>query len=117
MATKKNESKSVIEVTDARAYPVKGIKGSSLLAFASAELGHAFAITGIRVIEGKEGVFVAMPSRNIAKEGAEAEWKDIAFPITAAMREAVSEAVLGAYADATNGKGKKAAPAKKKGKR
>ena len=41
--------------------------GKSLLATASVTLGGCFAVQGIQVREGKNGVFVSMPQRKDAK--------------------------------------------------
>ena len=50
----------------------------------------------IKVIEGNEGLFIAMPSRK-TKEG---EYKDIAHPINSDTRKELSVAVLKAYDEA-----------------
>ena len=65
----------------------------SLLATASVTLGGCFAVQGIQVREGKNGVFVSMPQRKDAK----GEYRDICFPTTAEMRQAINAAVLGEY--------------------
>ena len=65
----------------------------SLLATASLTLGVSFAVQGIQVREGKNGVFVSMPQRKDAK----GEYRDICFPTTAEMRQAINAAVLGEY--------------------
>ena len=67
--------------------------GKSLLATASVTLGGCFAVQGIQVREGKNGVFVSMPQRKDAK----GEYRDICFPTTAEMRQAINVAVLGEY--------------------
>ena len=67
--------------------------GKSLLATASVTLGGCFAVCGIQVREGKNGVFVSMPQRKDAK----GEYRDICFPTTAEMRQAINAAVLGEY--------------------
>ena len=67
--------------------------GKSLPATASVTLGGCFAVCGIQVREGKNGVFVSMPQRKDAK----GEYRDICFPTTAEMRQAINAAVLGEY--------------------
>ena len=52
-----------------------------------------FAVCGIQVREGKNGVFVSMPQRKDTK----GEYRDICFPTTAEMRQAINAAVLGEY--------------------
>lgn len=52
-----------------------------------------FVVHDVRVVEGPNGLFVAMPSRKTP----EGEFKDIAHPISAAAREVIQRAVLEAY--------------------
>ena len=67
--------------------------GKSLLATASVTLGGCFAVCGIQVREGKNGVFVSMPQR----KDASGRYHDVCFPTTAEMRNAINAAVLGEY--------------------
>ena len=60
---------------------------------ASVTIGGCFAVRGIQVREGKNGLFVSMPQRKDAK----GEYRDICFPTTAEMRKAINDAVLGEY--------------------
>lgn len=53
---------------------------------------ECFLITGIKVIDGKNGLFVTMPNRKIGEE-----YKDIAFPITKDFREELYNEILGEY--------------------
>lgn len=62
-------------------------------AFASITIDEVFVIHDLRIIEGQNGLFVAMPSRKTA----EGEYKDIAHPITTEAREMIQTAVLEAY--------------------
>lgn len=66
---------------------------TKLRAVASVTIDYSFVIHDIKVIEGTDGLFIAMPSRK-TKEG---EYKDIAHPINAATRQELSDAVLNAY--------------------
>ena len=66
---------------------------TKLRAVASVTIDDSFVIHDIKVIEGTDGLFIAMPSRK-TKEG---EDKDIAHPINAATRQELSDAVLNAY--------------------
>lgn len=79
----------------ARVYPVNDPKQErgSVLANASVDLGGCFAVTGIKIVEGKDGPFVAMPQRM----GRDKKYRDICFPTTAAMREAINTVVMDAY--------------------
>ena len=81
----------------ATVYPTKDPKQEkgSILAYAKVDLGGCFAVSGIKIVEGKEGPFVAMPSQ----KGRDGKYHDICCPTTAEMREAVSAVVMDAYRD------------------
>ena len=65
-------------------------------AIASANLDDCFAVKNIRVIEGKNGLFVSMPSY----KGADGEYHDLCFPTTPEMRKQLNNAVEEAYKQA-----------------
>mgnify|MGYP000211285527 FL=1 len=85
-----NEKTGALDMT-VKVHPVRDNK--SLLATASVTIGGCFAVRGIQVRDGKNGVFVSMPQRKDAK----GEYRDICFPTTAEMRQAINAAVLGEY--------------------
>ncbi len=87
---------------DVRAYPIAEPKGN-VIAFASVTIEDMFAVNNIRIVNSAKGPFVAMPQIK-----ANGEYRDICFPVTAALRSQLNEAVLNAYADALE----KSAPAK-----
>ena len=60
---------------------------------ASVLIDDCFAIHDIRIIEGNDGLFIAMPSR----QKANGEYRDIAHPINAETREKIQKAILEAY--------------------
>lgn len=62
-------------------------------AYGQVTLDDSVVITGIKVIEGKNGLFVGMP--NYQRE--DGEYKDIAFPITSDMHEKLKNSVLAKY--------------------
>ena len=66
---------------------------SRMKAIASVLLDDEFAVHDIKVIEGDQGVFIAMPS----KKNASGEYKDIAHPINTEARKKLSDAVIDAY--------------------
>ena len=76
----------------AKVFPVKEPR-ENLLAFASLNLGNSFAVQGVKVLQGKNGPFVAMPQMKNSK----GEWHDIAFPTTKERREAVNKVVQEEY--------------------
>lgn len=62
-------------------------------ASASVNLNGSFAIRGLKVMEGANGLFVSMPSYRTGN----GEYKDICFPCTKEARSQLNEAVLHAY--------------------
>ena len=69
---------------------------SKVKAYASANIGGAFAIHGIRIVDSQKGLFVQMPQRSYEKDGA-TKYEDIFHPITADARTELNGAVLSAY--------------------
>ena len=65
----------------------------NLKAIASVNLDDCFAVKNLKVVEGRNGLFVSMPSYR----GQDDEYHDICFPITAEMRTQLNDAVIGAY--------------------
>lgn len=65
-------------------------------AIASVTFDECFVVHDIKVIDGSNGMFVAMPSRKMG----EGDFRDIAHPIQQFMRDMIREAVLKAYDDA-----------------
>ena len=80
-----------MEITDIRIKKVTG--ESKMKAVASVTFDNAFAVHDVKVIEGPEKLFVAMPSRRTP----DGEYRDIAHPINSDMRHALESRVLAAY--------------------
>ncbi|KIL52453.1 MULTISPECIES: septation regulator SpoVG [Jeotgalibacillus] len=80
-----------MEVTDVRLRRVK--TDSRMRAIASITLDNEFVVHDIRVIDGNNGLFVAMPS----KRTPDGEFRDIAHPINSGTREMIQESVLEEY--------------------
>lgn len=68
----------------------------SLRALAAVKVCDAVFLTGLRVIEGKNGLFVSMPS----KKNKAGEYQDIFFPASKAMRDELQAVVIAAYHEA-----------------
>lgn len=68
-------------------------EGSRMKGIASVLLDDSFAVHDIRIIEGDNGLFIAMPSRKTAT-GA---YRDIAHPINPEVRSMFEDAILDAY--------------------
>ena len=71
-------------------------EGSRMKGIASVVLDDSFAVHDIRIIEGDNGLFIAMPSRKTAAGG----YRDIAHPINPEVRAMFEEAILDAYENA-----------------
>ncbi|MBE3597135.1 MAG: septation regulator SpoVG [Hydrogenibacillus sp.] len=80
-----------MEITDVRLRPVQS--EGRMKAIASVTFDHEFVVHDIRVIDGTNGLFVAMPSKRMP----DGEFRDIAHPISAATREKIQSAVLKVY--------------------
>ena len=68
-------------------------EGSRMRGIASILLDDSFAVHDIRIIEGDNGLFIAMPSRKTATGG----YRDIAHPINPEVRKQFEDAILEAY--------------------
>ncbi|MGE5591753.1 MAG: septation regulator SpoVG [Bacillota bacterium] len=80
-----------MEVTDVRVRRVAA--EGRMRAFASVTLDDQFVVHDIRVVDGNNGLFVAMPSKKLPS----GDYRDVAHPITSAMRQQMQERVLAAY--------------------
>ncbi|MBR2616639.1 MAG: septation regulator SpoVG, partial [Clostridia bacterium] len=87
-------------ITDVRSRMVKK-EDSKLKAVASITIDDCFVIHDIKIIEGMEGPFVAMPNRKTS----EGEYKDIAHPIQTDTREMLVARILNAYNEKTKNGG------------
>lgn len=67
-------------------------------AVVSVTLDNMLVIHDIKIIEGVEKMFIAMPSR----KNAEGEYKDIVHPITSQLRETLQSAILAKYEEILN---------------
>ena len=79
-----------MEITQVKIFPVQEEK---LKAFVSIVFDHCFMVNDIKVIQGKDGLFLSMPSRR-KKSG---EFKDVAHPLNNETRRMIEERVLSEY--------------------
>lgn len=80
-----------MQITDVRLRRVNS--DGRMKAIASITIDNEFVVHDIRVIDGNNGMFVAMPS----KRTPDGEFRDIAHPISSETREKIQSAVLDAY--------------------
>ncbi|WP_054709739.1 septation regulator SpoVG [Shouchella patagoniensis] len=80
-----------MEITDVRLRRVN--TEGRMRAIASITMDQEFVVHDIRVIDGNNGLFVAMPS----KRTPDGEFRDIAHPISSKTREKIQVAVIKEY--------------------
>lgn len=83
-----------MEITDVRVRRVS--KEGKMRAIVSVTIDNEFAVHDIKVIEGDNGIFIAMPSRKTA----DGEFRDIAHPINSDARKKLQDAILKGYEEA-----------------
>ena len=65
----------------------------TLKAFCDLAIGKAFLVKGLRVVHGKNGLFVSMPRQ----KGKDSNWYDIVATMTKEAKQGVEQVVLEAY--------------------
>ena len=86
-----------MKISDVRVRMVKS-ESSKIKASASITIDECFVVHDIKVIEGNEGYFIAMPSRKTP----DGEFKDIVHPLNTETREMIKDIVLKAFDEAKN---------------
>lgn len=81
-----------MNITDIRVRLVTK-EDSKLKAVASFTIDNAFVVHDVKIIEGANGNFIAMPS----KQAPSGEYRDIVHPLNTETREQISSAILSAY--------------------
>ncbi|HOE57537.1 MAG TPA: septation regulator SpoVG [Bacillota bacterium] len=85
-----------MDITDVRIRKVN-VEGK-MKAVVSVTFDNEFVVHDIKVIEGQEGLFIAMPSRKTP----DGEFKDIAHPINSSTRERLQTSILEEYEKVKN---------------
>ncbi len=80
-----------MQITDVRVRKINS--EGKMKAIVSVTFEDCFVVHDIKIIEGQNGLFIAMPSRKMP----DGEFKDIAHPINSDTRNLVAEAVFKAY--------------------
>ena len=80
-----------MEITDVRVRKVGG--DGKMKAVASVTFDNDFVVHDIKIIEGQNGMFIAMPSRKTP----DGEYRDIALPINSDMRGRLQDMILQQY--------------------
>ena len=100
MATKKpTNTKAAAQKTPLTAKIDRMIEreNATVKAYASVNIGGAFVIKDIAVVDGQKGMFARMPFRSYKTGSGETKYSDIVFALTDEARQSLNEAVLTAY--------------------
>ena len=80
-----------MQITDVRVRRLNG--DGKMKAIVSITFDDEFVVHDIKVIEGQNGLFIAMPSRRMG----DSDFRDIAHPLISETRNKIKDAVLDAY--------------------
>ncbi|MEL7596961.1 MAG: septation regulator SpoVG [Clostridiaceae bacterium] len=80
-----------MQITDVRIRKISA--EGKMKAIVSVTFDNEFVVHDIKVIEGQNGLFIAMPSRKTPT----GEFKDIAHPINTDTRQRIQKAILDEY--------------------
>ena len=80
----------MMDITEIKVFPVNEDR---LKAYVTITLNDCFVIRDLKIIQGHDGLFVAMPSKK-RKDG---QFRDIAHPLNQETRQTVEKAVFKAY--------------------
>ncbi|HAE91620.1 MULTISPECIES: septation regulator SpoVG [Tissierella] len=80
-----------MNITDVRLRKIS--EEGKMKAIVSVTFDEEFVVHDIKIIEGQNGLFVAMPSRKMA----DGEFRDIAHPINAETRQKIQDAIFKEY--------------------
>ena len=81
-----------MEITNVRVRVLEK-ENSKMRGFASVTIDGMFAVHDIRILEGENGLFLAMPSKPVAP----GEYRDIAHPINPEARQIFCDAIFAEY--------------------
>jgi stage V sporulation protein G len=83
-----------MHITEVKVFPIDEEK---LRAFVSVVIDHCFMVNDIKIIQGRDGLFISMPSRR-KKNG---DFKDIAHPLNNDTRRSLEDQILLEYSNVT----------------
>ena len=91
-----------MQITELRLRKVEN--EGKLKAYVTVTFDNCFVVHNVKIIEGKTGLFIAMPSRKTqrlrivsAKKTANGEYKDVAHPISPEFRNELQDKILAEY--------------------
>jgi len=80
-----------MQISELRIRKVEG--EGKLRAYVTVTFDECFVVHNVKIIEGKNGLFIAMPSRKTAS----GEYKDVAHPISPEFRTELQDKILAEY--------------------
>ena len=80
-----------MQISEIRIRKVEG--DGKLKAYVTVTFDSVFVVHNVKIIEGKTGLFIAMPSRKTAN----GEYKDVAHPISPDFRNEIQEKIIAEY--------------------
>lgn len=80
-----------MKITDVRLRKIS--EEGKMKAIVSVTFDDEFVVHDIKIIDGQNGLFVAMPSRKMA----DGEFRDIAHPINSETRQKIQDAIFKEY--------------------
>ena len=84
-------NKPIVKVE--RVHPLEG--DGPTKAFCDLLILDSFLVKGLRVVQGKDGLFVSMPQQ----QGRDGKWYDTFYPVSKEMRKGLQELVLEGYSE------------------
>ena len=81
-----------MEITEVKVFPIRKEK-DRLKAFAAITINNCFVVRDMKIINGNNGLFVAMPSR----KKPDGSYADVAHPLNTETRELIEKAILAEY--------------------
>lgn len=83
-----------MDITDVRVRKI--LAEGKMKAIVSVTIDNALVVHDVKVVDGQNGLFVAMPSRKTAT----GDFRDIAHPISQEARDLIQKEVLAKYEEA-----------------
>jgi len=81
-----------LQVSEVRIKKTEGLDGK-VKGYATITFDGQFVVHNIRIVDGKDGLFIAMPCRKMSN----GEYKDVVHPISTDFREYLKKTILEAF--------------------
>jgi stage V sporulation protein G len=87
------KDKAMVKIEVSRIHKLDG--NGATKAFVDIVIEDAFLVHGLRIVEGKDGLFVAMPR----EEGKDGKWFNTVIPLKREVKEELERIIMEAYGD------------------